>query len=424
MRANGSKSLAEMIASGALKVQNGFPCGNWNEKGAGVLHLRPFNITEGGQIDFALRKFVETDKKLDNYLLREGDVIFNNTNSEELVGKTAYWSRTDRSVLSNHMTILRVLDREILDGQFLAFYLLLKWYQGHFEKVCQRHVNQASVSKDRLGSLSLPPFDLLEQKKIAHILSTVQRAIEAQERIIATTTELKKALMQKLFTEGLRGEPQKMTEIGPVPESWEETTLGELCTKPDGTLQTGPFGSQLHKDEYQDTGVPVVNPTHLIRNRINHEDVPRVSDTVANRLGRHRLQKLDILFARRGEIGRQSLVRNAEEGWLCGTGCFLVRARKPFISNEFLSHYFSTESLVKWLDAHAAGAIMPNLNNTVLRSLPIYYPSLSIQEEIVRAFAHLDDKANTALRKKRMLQDLFRTLLHELMTARIRVERN
>ena len=118
--------LDDFTARGALKIQNGFPCGNWNDKGFGVLQLRPFNVTDGGQIDLSSAKFIETDKRLDSYLLRDGDVIFNNTNSEALVGKTAYWARSESAVLSNHMTILRVLDQEALSGQFLAFYLLLK----------------------------------------------------------------------------------------------------------------------------------------------------------------------------------------------------------------------------------------------------------------------------------------------------------
>lgn len=102
--------LEDFISNGALKIQNGFPCGNWNDKGFGVLQLQPFNVTDGGQIDLSSAKFIETDKKLDNYLLRDGDVIFNNTNSEALVGKTAYWARSEHAVLSNHMTILRFID--------------------------------------------------------------------------------------------------------------------------------------------------------------------------------------------------------------------------------------------------------------------------------------------------------------------------
>jgi len=249
----------------------------------------------------------------------------------------------------------------------------------------------------------------------------VQRAIEEQERIIQATTELKKALMHKLFTEGLRGEPQKETEIGPVPESWKPITLGELCEKPEGVLQTGPFGSQLHKDEYQEDGIAVVNPTHLTGNRINHENVPRVSEKVAQRLGKHRLRKFDILFARRGEIGRQGLVTEGEETWLCGTGCFLVRASKPFIDNRFLALYFATDRLVKWLYSHAAGAIMPNLNNSVMQRLPVFYPDLDTQAMIIETFTTIGQKLGAAVAKQTALQDLFRTLLHELMTAKTRV---
>ena len=305
------------------------------------------------------------------------------------------------------------------DTLFLFFYLLHPEVRSDLAGKMEGSTGRQRLSKTVLGNRMIPLPPLPEQKKITHVLSTVQRAIEAQERIIQTTTELKKALMHKLFTEGTRGEPQKQTEIGLIPESWEVITLGELCGKPNGALQTGPFGSQLHKSDYQETGVAVVNPTHLAGNRINHEEVPRVSERVATRLNRHRLQELDILFARRGEIGRHGLVTKTERGWLCGTGCFLVRASMPFIDNRFLSYYFSTEPLIKWLYSHAAGAIMPNLNNTVLKRLPVYYPKISVQREIVETFEQIDGKAKTAEQKTNLLKSLFRTLLHELMTAKI-----
>ena len=314
-------------------------------------------------------------------------------------------------------------DKKIFDPKFYYYALVAlelpsRGYNRHFKSLVER-------------SIPLPP--LPEQKKIAQILSTVQRAIEAQERIVRTTTELKKALMHKLFTEGIprrslgeggppRNEPQKQTEIGLVPESWQLKPLGELCAKPDGALQTGPFGSQLHKHEYQEEGVAVVNPTHLAGNRINHERVPRVSEGVADRLAKHRLRKLDILFARRGEIGRQGMVTEPEVNWLCGTGCFLVRARNPLIDNRFLSFYFATEPLVKWLYAHAAGAIMPNLSNTVMMRLPVFLPDLDSQRRIVEVFESLGKKVDVAESKLANLQDLFRTLLHELMTAKTRVD--
>lgn len=314
-------------------------------------------------------------------------------------------------VLGADGTKVLLPNKKLYDPRFYYFAMLAlelpsRGYNRHFKTLKERN-------------LPLPP--LPEQTQIAHILSTVQRAIEAQERIIQTTTELKKALMHKLFTEGLRQEPQKQTEIGPVPESWTPITLGELCEKPDGALQTGPFGSQLHKHEYQEEGIAVVNPTHLAGNRINHENVPRVSEAVAQRLVKHRLRKFDILFARRGEIGRQGLVSEAEETWLCGTGCFLVRANKAFLDNRFLALYFATDRLVKWLYAHAAGAIMPNLNNSVMQRLPVFYPDQETQAMIIETFASIDGKLNAAIQKQSALQGLFRTLLHELMTAKTRV---
>ena len=109
---------------------------------------------------------------------------------------------------------------DLFDTKFFYYALLSldirnRGYNRHFTLLKEKKVPQ-------------PEKD--EQKKIADVLGVLERAIELQERIIQMTTELKKTLMQKLFTEGLRGEPQKQTEIGPVPESWEVIPLGLLAT--------------------------------------------------------------------------------------------------------------------------------------------------------------------------------------------------
>ena len=282
-------------------------------------------------------------------------------------------------------------------------------------------VQHPRTSWAHVREFEVPAFTLDEQRQVAGLIWLVHEAISRSEELVEEGQTFKRATMSTLFTRGLRDEAQKETEIGPIPESWSESTLGELCGGPGGSLQTGPFGSQLHKDDYQKTGVPVVNPTHLEAGRIVPDNVPRISKQDADRLKRHRLEASDLLFARRGQIGRMAFVTDNEEGWLCGTGCFLVRVRRPFADNRFLSQLFSTEPLVRWLSAHAAGAIMPNLNNVVLGLMPVFLPSISEQREIVAILDAIDSKIDLHRRKLAVLEELFKALLHKLMTGEIRV---
>jgi len=115
------------------------------------------------------------------------------------------------------------------------------------------------------------------------------------------------------------------------------------------------------------------------------------------------------------------MVTKDEEGWLCGTGCFLARVRQKHIDNRFLSYLFSTHGAIAWLNSHAAGAIMPNLNNTVLRSMPVFVPSKEVQTEIGDCLDATEQKIAIHQGKHAALTALFRTLLHQLMTAQIRV---
>lgn len=275
------------------------------------------------------------------------------------------------------------------------------------------------TSWSHVREFQLPLSVRADQDNIVGILWLVHDAITVCDRLVGMGHALKNAAILSLFKYGLNGDAQQQTEIGPMPESWKRTTLGELCQKPHGALQTGPFGSQLHKDDYLQTGVAVVNPTHLAAGRIVHSSVPHISEQDAHRLQRHRLEDSDILFARRGEIGRHALVTRSEEGWICGTGCFLARVRSDSIDNRFLSHQLSTDASIDWLRSHAAGAIMPNLNNVVLGRLPVFYPDLDEQLQIVSILDVIDSKIDLHQKKQTVLEELFKTLLHKLMTGEI-----
>lgn len=179
---------------------------------------------------------------------------------------------------------------------------------------------------------------------------------------------------------------------------WTSTTLGEICANGHGGIQTGPFGSQLHAEEYAPVGIPVVMPQDLGDNTISTAQIARVPEAVAARLGRHRLAVGDIVFSRRGDVTRRALVRDSNADWLCGTGCLRVRPGNA-VDSTFLSYLLGTADAKAWLLGNAVGTNMLNLNTTILGRLPLAVPPLSEQQAIAEVLGALDDKiaANTAL---------------------------
>ena len=129
--------------------------------------------------------------------------------------------------------------REMILPDFFRLHYLAPEFIQALNSASPRTTIKTITAQALKGVLQLAvPQAISEQRKIAAVLGLAQRAIEQQERLIALTTELKKALLHKFFTEGLRGEPQKQTEIGPVPESWQIATLGEVAN-----IQTGKLNS-------------------------------------------------------------------------------------------------------------------------------------------------------------------------------------
>ncbi|MFQ6226275.1 restriction endonuclease subunit S [Nocardia sp. NPDC002869] len=173
---------------------------------------------------------------------------------------------------------------------------------------------------------------------------------------------------------------------------WRSTTLSDLCRN--GVIQTGPFGSQLHAEDYTDVGVPVVMPVNLVGGRINPSGIARISGEDVDRLSRHRMQPGDVVYSRRGDITRCALITDHEEGWLCGTGCLLVRP-SPDICHRWLFYWLSTPTTHDWLIRHSVGATMMNLNTNILSALPVDLPPLVEQKRIASVLGAFDDLIET-----------------------------
>ena len=174
---------------------------------------------------------------------------------------------------------------------------------------------------------------------------------------------------------------------------WENTTLGEICSSQGGAINTGPFGSQLHTSDYKEQGIPVVMPTNIGEGGIVEDQIARISEDDAQRLGRHRLNIGDIVFSRRGDVTKNALIRSQEAGWLCGTGCLKVTlGTQTRADARFISYYLRLPEIKNWLIRHAVGATMPNLNTGILSAVPVVLPSIPDQLEIAETLGALDDR--------------------------------
>ncbi len=198
--------------------------------------------------------------------------------------------------------------------------------------------------------------------------------------------------------------------IGPLPDSWRVTTLGDACRSGGGGIQTGPFGSQLHAADYVADGIPSVMPQNIGENRVVEPGIARISRRDADRLSRYRVRQGDIVYSRRGDVEKRALVREHEDGWLCGTGCLRIRFGEADVDPVYASYYLGHPQVRAWITQHAHGATMPNLNTEILSETPFVVPPLEEQRRIGGILGALDDKIELNRRMSQTLESMARAL--------------
>ncbi len=204
---------------------------------------------------------------------------------------------------------------------------------------------------------------------------------------------------------------------------YRDTTLGAIVTGTGGVIQTGPFGSQLHASDYVLSGAPLVMPVNLGDNEIIESGIARVGESDVRRLSRHLLRQNDIVFSRRGDVGRRSIVRTSEVGWLCGTGCLAARfgSRLDDVNPAYIAHYLGLPSVQAWLLDNSVGGTMPNLNTGILAATPIRIPERRAQDYIVAA---LDTVGAAVARIERLIakkQSIKQGMMQQLLTGKTRL---
>jgi type I restriction enzyme S subunit len=188
----------------------------------------------------------------------------------------------------------------------------------------------------------------------------------------------------RLIKEGKIKKQKPLSEIGEeekpfeLPNGWEWVRFSELSQE----VSTGPFGTMIHKRDYVDGGIPLINPSHMIDYSIVEDTSVAVSPKKAEELSSYKLSGGDIVLARRGEMGRCALVTERENGWICGTGSFRLKFHIE-LDRQYILLLFKTDIVRNYLGGESVGTTMTNLNHGILNKLPILLPPTAEQHRII-----------------------------------------
>jgi len=351
----------------------------------------------------------ESDVRSGKTGFHKGDVLF---------GKLRPYLRksvlvSEDGICSTDILVFRATENCAPD--FLCFLTHTDEFVGH-AKATTSGVQHPRTSWAALREfrLSVPP--LPEQRKIAGVLGAVQRAIEQQERLLQLTAELKKTLLHQLFTQGLRGEPQEQTEIGPVPESWEERPLekaGDVVYGIQAAVASNlkPVGTMIltNKNITLDGKIVLEKINYFVlKTKRHHETVLKKGDLLFNwRSGSKEHVGKTAYFDLAGEFVHSS---------------FILRIRpSDAVTGRYLFYYLNFLRESGFFLKKQTFSINAKFNKSAINELPTYLPDEEERREIVGALDGVGKKLEVLQANRRLLEDLFRTLLHQLMTAQVRV---
>ncbi|NEB83847.1 hypothetical protein G3I43_06580 [Streptomyces anulatus] len=386
------RSLKDLVN----EVKPGFACGEVDANG--VFQIRMNNVTKSGGIDLSKQRRVPRNHPgIEKSKLRPGDVLFNATNSPDLVGKTLFWSGIDEEVVySNHFQRIRTDDEE-LDPKYLSRWLTSQFESGVFRGLCKQWVNQATVSKDSLLSLKIPLPPLAYQKRIAAVLDEVDILRTKRREAITLLDDLAQSIFLEMFGTG-EGHPV-------VP-------LGEQLS----FITSGGRGWAKY---YSDSGSIFIRSLDVQMNSIEIDEVAYVQAPDNAEARRTRVEVGDVLLTITGSrIGRVSAVPENLSGAYVSQHVAILRPVQEKIVPDFLSFFLSIPfGGQRQISDMQYGQTKPGLNFRQIAEFLIPLPEVSLQRQFLDRVSRVRQLQESRARNLATLDELFTSLQYRAFSG-------
>lgn len=385
-------------------AKSGFGAGkqDQNLEGKGIIQIRPTNMDENGLLKFDRNVYIPENYLETNnaYVLSKEDVLFNNTNSQEWVGKTAYFKEEGTFLHSNHVTVLQV-DKNIIQPKYL--WILLNIYQQKkiFYNICTNWNNQSGVGIDRLLSLKIPVPSLETQQIIINIFEkayTIKKEKEAKvksllhsiDRYLLKEIEIffpekkDKTLKNRVFLRNINDVSGGRLDAVYYQDEYEEIEQQILTSKYGHTSLKNvitDLKNGVEIREYTETGFRYLRVTDLGKFDINNNsqrfvDVNEIPKKI-------KLNKDCILVSRSGSLGLVSVVEDTILNAILSSHIFKIELNTKIINPNYLEIFLRSILGQKQFFRKNSGGVIPELSQDALKTIIFPHPPLTIQESIV-----------------------------------------
>ena len=358
----------------------------WHEKADLILANPPFMTPKGGVTPHT--KFRIAAKK--------AEVLFTDYIAEHLSGDGRGGVIVPNGIVATTQNAYVKLRRYLVEDSLVAVVSLpagvFKPYSGVKTSILLLDKKLARTAKEILFlKITADGFDLGDKRNPieANDLPEAERVVKAwlkgmlndEGRMTEGTGIVWRTIEKKALLESISCGLQAEQFLGNGDASVNEThkvQLADVCE----AILTGPFGSSLHQSDYISNGIPIINPQNIVNGRIVPDADKTVGEETRSRLSEFTVRENDIVIARRGEMGRCAIVTAEMNGWLCGTGSFVLRVNSAALAS-FVALAISSPKAKEFLEENAIGVTLKNLNQQVLGDLEIPLPPLEEQRRIV-----------------------------------------